>query len=616
MAGRIIYLEVDDEITSAAARIRDAEAPRIAVVLPYGSRVATSRINFRLLSRDALTHDKRLSIVSGDAATRALAASAGLPVFGSVAEYESSLVGLEDEQPSGTAAPAAAAAVAGALATPARGTPAQPIGSAGSDGTLGLVVPAAGAAAVVAAEAAGAASGSAASSAIPIAPPGDTIRTPVPRDPTSIDGERPSSSRWGPPPAAGPGSVAAAGGRSRVRTPWLVGGAILALAVLVAGVGIYLLLPSAAISVTPRQEPVGPIDITVTADTTASGPDASALVVPAQQVPVPVSVSDTFNATGKRVALTNATGNVRFQNLDPTSTNRIAAGSVVRTNSGIRFRTAATVTVPRAELITIGTQITLTPGRVVVKVTAVDGGPDGNVDAGTIVIVPSGENSLFLKVSNPEPTTGGTSQEFTRVTQADVDGALAALNVSLAEAFTEAMADPALVTNGQTVFPATGDLGPTTPTVDPGDARRPGGPDLRPRPVGHRHGHRRRLRPRSAGSPRPQMQAAIKPDHKLVPGSVDVTVGDAIVTGQTVTFPVRVTAQADGGPRPGHARDDGARQADPRGKGHPRAVRRGRDLRLARLDGLGPELRQPRRGDGRGARRDRDASRPSSSATP
>ena len=88
MAGRIIYLEVDDEITSAAARIRDADADRLALVLPYGSRVATSRINFRLLSRDALTHDKRVSIVAGDAATRALAASAGLPVFATVAEYE------------------------------------------------------------------------------------------------------------------------------------------------------------------------------------------------------------------------------------------------------------------------------------------------------------------------------------------------------------------------------------------------------------------------------------------------------------------------------------------------------------------------------------------------
>jgi hypothetical protein len=81
MAGGILYLDVDDEITSAAARIRGAEGRRVALVLPYGSRVATSRINFRLLARDALTHEKRLSIVAGDAATRALAASAGLQFF-------------------------------------------------------------------------------------------------------------------------------------------------------------------------------------------------------------------------------------------------------------------------------------------------------------------------------------------------------------------------------------------------------------------------------------------------------------------------------------------------------------------------------------------------------
>ena len=90
MAGGVIYLDIDDEITSAAARIRTVEGRRVAVVLPHGSRVATSRINFRLLARDALTHEKRLSIIANDPATRALAASAGLPVFGSVGEYEGS----------------------------------------------------------------------------------------------------------------------------------------------------------------------------------------------------------------------------------------------------------------------------------------------------------------------------------------------------------------------------------------------------------------------------------------------------------------------------------------------------------------------------------------------
>jgi len=45
----IYYLDVDDEITSAAARIRGSADARIAIVMPSGSRVATSRINFKLL---------------------------------------------------------------------------------------------------------------------------------------------------------------------------------------------------------------------------------------------------------------------------------------------------------------------------------------------------------------------------------------------------------------------------------------------------------------------------------------------------------------------------------------------------------------------------------------
>src|SRR4051794_18514005 len=91
MAEGIVYLDVDDEITSAASRIRTARGSRIALVVPYGSRIATSRMNFRLLSREAVVSNHRLSIVSGDAAARSLAASAGLPVFGTVAEYDGAM---------------------------------------------------------------------------------------------------------------------------------------------------------------------------------------------------------------------------------------------------------------------------------------------------------------------------------------------------------------------------------------------------------------------------------------------------------------------------------------------------------------------------------------------
>ena len=48
-----------------------------------------------------------------------------------------------------------------------------------------------------------------------------------------------------------------------------------------------------------------------------------------------------------------------------------------------------------------------------------------------------------------------------------MDGAIAALNGSLQAAFQEAMADPSLTAGGATVFPGTGSLGESTPTVAP-----------------------------------------------------------------------------------------------------------------------------------------------------
>ena len=84
----IYYIDVDDEITSAAARIRDSSDTRIALVIQGGSRLATSRINFRLLAREARHRGRRLAIIAADASVRSLAQTADLPVFASVADYQ------------------------------------------------------------------------------------------------------------------------------------------------------------------------------------------------------------------------------------------------------------------------------------------------------------------------------------------------------------------------------------------------------------------------------------------------------------------------------------------------------------------------------------------------
>jgi baseplate J-like protein len=261
-------------------------------------------------------------------------------------------------------------------------------------------------------------------------------------------------------------------------------------------------------------------------------------VVPAQRITIPLSASGTFDATGTRVAVTKATGSARFENRDPTSSNRIPAGSIVRTDSGVRFQTDQALTVPRAELV----GLTIFPARASVGITAVLGGPEGNVDAGQIDIVPNGESPLFLKVTNPDPTSGGTRQEFKRVTQQDVDGAVATLNASLQDKLTQAMADPSLTTGGATVIPSTGQVGTTTPSVPPESLV---GQEVATFDLGlSANGTVIAVDTAPVHAIAEQeLKAEVDPDHQLVAGSTDIKVGDAVVNGQSVSFPVTVSAQ-------------------------------------------------------------------------
>ena len=570
MAGGIVYLDVDDEITSAASRIREAEGRRVVLVLPYGSRVATSRINFRLLSRDALLNEKQLAVVAGDPATRALAASAGLPVFPSVSEYEASVAGPGGEPgerpaapPPGFADATVAETASGGAATPTKGArrrkatgPATTGGDAApamaSDvpTTTGAGAMGSASAAGAAVKEPGAASGTTGSGAPrrPATPPGDpgeaiasvddaTIRfEPLPPQPTGgVPG-------WGEPrprPATRAGSLAATrpGARRGSRLPLVIVLAALAMVVLVGGVGAYVLLPSATIVVTPRVEDLALPALTVAADPTATEPDAASRVIPAELVTNDVVISDSFPATGKRVEETAAEGVVRFSNLDFLRSNTIDGGSIVSTNSGVRFRTAKTVTVPRADLV----GLTVFPGRINVTVTAVEPGTSGNVEPNTIVIVPRGEDPQALKVVNPDASAGGTHEEFPEVLQGDVDVALEALTARIS-ADTSTIAVAQAANPDRTVFEETLTIGEPTPTVDPATFV---GEEIETFELG--------LSATAtvlAVDPAPVAAIAdslvrdmVKPGYALVEGSIVVSPGEGVVAGQSVTFPVSATAQ-------------------------------------------------------------------------
>jgi hypothetical protein len=504
----VIYLDVDDEITSAAARIRSGSEGRVALVIPSGSRLATSRINFRLLAREAQTRDRRLSIVAGDVATRALAASAGLPVFGSVAEYEDALETRPPNTDSGPTKPSrkarreAARAASPAMAAAAAAAEAAPVPplSAAVDADGG---------------------------------PKDLESTQVLAIPAAWPVTAPTRSI----PVAGRRRVLPGGLASLAGANALIAAGVLGLVVVVVAIGAWLLLPSAQIVVTAREALVGPVNLVIRADPTADAPDADARVIPAERLSFEVSATDTFTATDKRVEETAASGSVTFRSYDTGSSNTIPRGSVVSTEGGIQFRTRAAVTLARARLV----DSTVLPSSATVAVDALRQGPGGNVLANTIRVVPSGEDRIVTTVTNPEPTTGGTRTEFPRVAQADVDAAVEQLTVQLGTDFEAILADPSRTPAGLTLFPGTRSLTEPVPSVD---AATLVGQEVATfeltltstgtviavdtTPIATIAASR--IRDRAAA------------DHRIIEGSIDTDIGEAIVQGESVSFPVTVRA--------------------------------------------------------------------------
>ena len=477
----IIYLDVDDEITSAAARVRRAIGDRLALVLPYGSHVATSRINFRLLAREAKEHGKQIEIVAADPSARALAGAAGLTVHPSVAAFEG-----RDEVPGPGAVDRLAAS-------------------------------------------AGAAGGGVAGVTAPWSVPGKSARGVSDADDTAthqlplMPRDRPKVPVVGRP-------------RPTISTRFAVAAlSVFALLLLVGGVVAYSTLPSASISIAPRTERLGPLSLVVSAQPGTASPDPSGMTIPAQTFNIDVQASQTFPATGVKVTEAKATGNVTFSSFDTGNTNTIKAGAVVQTASGVGFKTLADAVMPPAE-VTFPDHVVV-PSTASVGIEALELGPSGNVAATTISVLPKGENKNLTKVTNPEATTGGTHEEQTLVSQADVDAALVALNDALKAAFDTKVAEATGVPQGTTLFAETRLLGTATPTVDPatlvdtevkeftlgltGQGTVLG---VDPAPV--------------QGLAEARLRARVPAGWSLVGDSIDIKVGVPIVAGDTISFPV------------------------------------------------------------------------------
>ncbi len=196
------------------------------------------------------------------------------------------------------------------------------------------------------------------------------------------------------------------------------------------------------------------------------------------------------------------------------------------------------MTVPRADI--VGLQVF--PKTASVKVTAVTAGPEGNVEPNTIVVIPRGEDPISLDVNNPDATSGGKRDEFPKVTQEDVNGAIATLNTQLDAAFVDQLKDPSIAAPGATVFPETRVLGPGAPNVDPATlvGQEIESFDLGLTATGTATAVDEAPIQRVAEE---RLKAGIDAGHHLVADSVEVTVEPAVVAGGQISFPASASAR-------------------------------------------------------------------------
>ena len=76
----VIYVDIEDDITSVIEKVKEAKASIVALVPPKRIGVLQSVVNLKLLQRAATSAKKRVVLITNDQALIGLAAGVAMPV--------------------------------------------------------------------------------------------------------------------------------------------------------------------------------------------------------------------------------------------------------------------------------------------------------------------------------------------------------------------------------------------------------------------------------------------------------------------------------------------------------------------------------------------------------
>lgn len=363
MNKEVIYIDVEDDVTAIIGKIKTTTKDIIALVPPRQSGVLQSAVNLRLLDRAARRDDKKLVIVSSDAALAALAASASIPVAKNlqskpeIAEIAAIDVDDGEEVIDGESLPV--------------GEHASSVGVSGGHAAIDAAV-----------------------DAVSIEEAESTHAAVKKQSKKAKKGQKvPNFSAF----------------RKRLL---LIGGA---LALLIAFfVWAIVFAPHATIAIKARTTDA-PLNQQVSI---APGNELSAenMKLQASEKSGSVDVNSEFTATGEKNVGDKAKGVVQLTRSQPGDVT-VAAGTTLSTSSGLEFVTDSAVTVPGATVDFVPPY--LHPGSATVGVTAAEGGEKYNGASGSVSGAPSGISAAFSGT-----TSGGTDKIAAVVTKDDIAKAL------------------------------------------------------------------------------------------------------------------------------------------------------------------------------------------------
>jgi hypothetical protein len=368
----VIYIDIEDDITSIIGKVKDAGAKIVALVPPKRIGVLQSAVNLKLLQKSAGGTDKRIVLITSDHSLTALAAGLKIPVAKNlqsrpeIPQLEAPEV-PDEEVINGEELPVGElAAAAGKEPETAKPTFAAP--STADD----------------------------ISSQVDLHALSD-------KSATSDAAKKPKDKK-----------------KPLIKVPnfntfrkkfFLIGGGAVLLIILLWWM--FGVAPHATVTISAKTTSIS-IDQTLALDPGMQSSSASDLKFKATSQQVKKSVSADVTATGTKDIGSKAGGTVTITNSFDSDSKTVPAGTTFTSASGKAFASTAAVTVPGASV----SGGSIHAGSAQVSVQAGDIGQDYNIAAQSYSV--SGYDSLSAAGS---AMSGGDKQTVTVVSQADVDKA-------------------------------------------------------------------------------------------------------------------------------------------------------------------------------------------------